>query len=79
MRPGHSCQGAAVSAHTRYTSVGARIRDLEAVNADLLAALEEAVNDIVELCGRLEAEGRDTGDFEISLAAARAAIEKARG
>jgi hypothetical protein len=45
----------------------------------LLAALEEAVNDIVELCGRLEAEGRDTGDFEIGLADYRAAIKKARG
>jgi hypothetical protein len=68
-----------MSAPARYTSVGARIRDLEAVNADLLAALEEAVNDIVELCGRLEAEGRDTGDFEIGLADYRAAIKKARG
>jgi hypothetical protein len=69
-----------MSAPARYTSVGARIRDLEAVNADLLAALHEVVDAWERYIGVDDTEGHnDVDDVAAAVGGARAAIEKARG
>lgn len=53
---------------------------VRAVNSheELLEALKDAVKDIRTLMGRLEDEGKDTGDFEINIANFLA-ITKAEG